>query len=198
MSETLRERLRTYVSAFDALRDENTNAAEIAHRDMIAAALERVEASDFERRILRRVLEAHDDEALVDTAHRIARERERLGALEADAARWRWIRQALEVDGDFTDGGHGSHAQWLYVDEEKLLPATREGWSHTVESLVDAAIASAAPAPAGQGCPHLHQSELGSTGGLRWQCLDCGMWSTEQGLRVGEVPAPESQEVEGE
>lgn len=224
-STNIQERMRTYISAFDSLRDEHTNASEIAHRDMIADALERLEVLE---EALEEIAEDHDAgrhdglpepcPALdADTMFAIARRalatphqwdrpevrmteltvrdlRERLEALEADAARWRWIRQALEVDGDFTDGGHGSHAQWLYVDEEKLLPATREGWSHTVESLVDAAIASATPAPAGQSCPHLHQSELGSTGGLRWQCLYCGEWSTEPGLRVGEVHASETLE----
>lgn len=79
---------------------------------------------------------------LLGEVARLTREREEVREAEArDAARWRFIRQFLDVEGDYVGyGGLTSHAQWITVDEERLSARAQAGWAHTVESLVDAAI----------------------------------------------------------
>lgn len=63
-------------------------------------------------------------------------------AASADAARWRYIRGWLGVDGDQTDEPpYGKLVEWITVDDDKCLDAAQEGIGHSVESIIDAAMA---------------------------------------------------------
>ena len=59
-----------------------------------------------------------------------------------DAARWRLVRKYLSVDGEFVSEHSSKHVQWVQCDEKLMDVACAEGWSHTVESLIDRALAT--------------------------------------------------------